>query len=248
MELDRTEARVLGALIEKRWTTPDAYPLSLNALIAACNQKSNRAPVLHLEEFEILGCLMELRQKGLTMIHERDGGRVRRYGERLTDELRMSRQEIAILAELLLRGPQTAGELTRRCGRMAPMGSQSDVDELLRELARGGHAHLLSRESGQRYARWQQLLCTQTDAPADDDEETETDERETPAAPAAAQPFVQIHAPRPAIDAAGPVLGVAMPAASSVASAASEGDLRAELEELRQELIALRKRVAELEA
>ena len=76
MELDRTEARVLGALIEKRWTTPDQYPLSMNALVAACNQKSNRDPVTDLQEFEIAGCLLALRPRGLAVVHEQHGGRV----------------------------------------------------------------------------------------------------------------------------------------------------------------------------
>jgi len=247
MELDRTEARVLGALVEKRWTTPDAYPLSLNALIAACNQKSNRDPVLHLEEFEISGCLMGLRQKGLMMIHEREGGRVRRYGEQFMDELRMSRQEIAILAELLLRGPQTAGELVRRCARMAPMGTQSDVEGLLRELAGGHYVRLLPKGSGQRYARWQQRLCAnRAEAPGDDDDDGEGDTDETPSpppAPAAAPataPFVQTHAPRPVIDSGGPVVGAAMPAPP-------DDDLRNELEDVREELTALRRRVTVLE-
>jgi len=239
MELDRTEARVLGALIEKRWTTPDAYPLSLNALIASCNQKSNRDPVLHLEEFEISGCLMELRQKSLLMMHEREGGRVRRYGERLMEELHMSRQEIAILSELLVRGPQTAGELVRRCARMAPMGSQTDVEQLLRDLAGGGFVNLLSKASGQRYARWHQLLCTDTEGTADDEEEGGDEETAAPT-PALAQPVIQTHAPRPVVDTGGPVVGVAMPASGT-------DDVRAELDELRKELIALRRRVAELE-
>ena len=238
MELDRTEARILGALIEKRWTTPDAYPLSLNALLAACNQKSNRDPVMQLQEFEISGCLMGLRQKGLLMLHDREGGRVQRYGEKLMDELHVSRQEIAILAELLLRGPQTAGELTRRCARMAPMGGQSDVEQLLRDLAGGRFVHLLPKASGQRYARWQQLLCSSRTADADDgDDDGNAD------APAEPTTFVQSHAPQPVVDAGGPVMGAGMPAA-----APADVDVREEIEALRKEVIALRQRVADLEA
>ena len=164
MELDRTEARILGALVEKRWTTPDQYPLSVNALVAACNQKSNRDPVLHLESFEVEGCLMGLRQRGLVMVHEQVGGRVPRYGEKLMDELRVSREEMAILAELLLRGPQTAGELFRRCKRMAPYASQQQVEAMLRDLAGGHFVYLQAKESGQRYARWGQRLCTAGEA------------------------------------------------------------------------------------
>jgi len=248
MELDRTEARILGALFEKRWTTPDAYPLSLNALIAACNQKSNRDPVLHLEEFEITGCLMGLRQNGLMMIHEREGGRVLRYGEKLMDELRMSRQEVAILTELLLRGPQTSGELVRRGARMAPMGSQTDVEQLLRDLAGGHYVSLLPKASGQRYARWRQLLCM--NRVGADEDEAEEGEAEAEGAEPSSQPVEpmtqppiqpQTAAPRPVMDTGGPVLGVAMPASGGAES------WREEIDELRQELIALRRRVAELE-
>jgi uncharacterized protein YceH (UPF0502 family) len=243
MELDRTEARILGALIEKRWTTPDAYPLSLNALTSACNQKSNRDPTLQLAEFEITGCLMGLRQKGLVMIHEREGGRVRRYGERLMDELHHSRQEIAILAELLLRGAQTAGELYRRCGRMAPMGSQSDVDQLLRDLAGGHFVRLRPKAPGQRYARWEQLLCTDRRGAGDaDGDGTDTTDPAPAAATApAATSYVQTHAPQPVVDSGGPVMGVGMTAPPPLP------DVHEELEALREELTALRARVTALE-
>ncbi len=223
MELDRTEARILGALIEKRWTTPDAYPLSLNALVAACNQKSNRDPELELLEFEITGCLMGLRQRGLLMVHEREGGRVPRYGERLMDELLVSRQEIAILAELLLRGPQTAGELFRRAVRMAHLENQERVDALLRDLRERRFVELLPRESGQRYARWRQTLCndrTGESVPRDDD-----------GAHAAAHDGAH--------DVAGPGR-VAPP----VAAAPS---LRDEVEALRREVAELRARLEKLE-
>ena len=88
--LSPSEARVLGVLVEKAQTTPGQYPMTVNAIVSGCNQKSNRDPVLHLEQFEITGCLMGLRQKGLVMIHEREGGRVQRYGA-ADESIRVSR-------------------------------------------------------------------------------------------------------------------------------------------------------------
>lgn len=227
MELDRTEARVLGALVEKRWTVPDQYPLSVNALVAACNQKSNRDPVMELADFEIEGCLMGLRQRGLAVVHEQVGGRVQRYAEKLMDELRVSRQEIAILAELLLRGPQTSGELYRRCTRMAHLENQGQVDALLRDLAGGHFVRLLPRETGQRFARWEQLLCPEGARTAHDDDGAPVASTSSPA------------------DVPGPGR-VAPPLAA--APAVDTPSLRDELDALREEVAALRKRVDDLEA
>ena len=232
MELDRTEARVLGALVEKRWTVPDQYPLSLNALVAACNQKSNRDPVLLLAEFEISGCLMGLRQRGLVVVHEQYGGRVPRYSEKLMDELNVSREEMAILAEVLLRGPQTAGELFRRCARMAHFTSQQQVDAMLRDLAGGHLVYLQPKESGQRYPRWDQRLCTSgpsVDAVVD---------AEPPVAALPAAPHAPANAPRP-------TSATASALAPSVAPA--EPGVRDEIAALREEVAALRRRVDELE-
>src|SRR6185436_8212437 len=102
------------SLIEKRWTTPEQYPLTLNALVLACNQKSNRDPEMQIQEFIVEGCLYQLRLSELVMVVERDVGRVVRYAERLSEKLDLSRQQQAIVAELMLRGPQTASELLRR--------------------------------------------------------------------------------------------------------------------------------------
>jgi len=161
MKLDRTEARVLGALIEKEFTTPEIYPLTIKALTAACNQKSNRDPVMKLAEFEIEGCLLGLRHRdGLARVVERVGSRTVRYSGHLADALGTTKQETCVLAELLLRGAQTPGELYRRCDRMARYEGQNSVDALLRGLAQRGLAQVLPRGPGQRYARWGQLLCT----------------------------------------------------------------------------------------
>jgi uncharacterized protein YceH (UPF0502 family) len=159
MELDRTERRVLGALMEKRWTTPEQYPLSFNALILACNQKSNRDPVLDLEEFEVRGVLLALMVKGLATRILREGGRTERYSERLTEELALDRSGSALLAELMLRGPQTAPELHRRAGRMEPSLSMAAVEQAFAAQASAGLVRLLPREPGQRHARWTHRLA-----------------------------------------------------------------------------------------
>lgn len=166
MEIDRTERRILGSLVEKRWSTPDQYPLSINALVAACNQKSNRDPVLDLQDFEVTGAIMALREKGLVLIREREGGRVVRYAERLVEQLGLSDRAGAVLAELMLRGPQTASELLRRVPRMIPAESQNQIDEALAELAGAHVARLLPRQPGQRQARWTHLLAPAGEAEA----------------------------------------------------------------------------------
>jgi uncharacterized protein YceH (UPF0502 family) len=220
MEIDRTERRILGSLIEKRWSTPDQYPLSINALVAACNQRNNRDPVIGLQEFEVTGALMALREKGLVLIREREGGRVPRYAERLTEELGLTERASALLAELLLRGPQSAPELLRRIGRMVPTESQDPVDQALAELSALHVVRLLPRESGRHYARFAHTL-----APAEED------------------PVVTTGEPR-AVDAAPRASAVRPPASPEPGAAAT---LAREMEELRQEVAELRARVAEIE-
>jgi len=188
MELDRTERRLLGALMEKRWSTPDQYPLSLNALVAACNQKSNRDPVFRLEEFEVTGCILALGEKGLVLIRERDGGRVQRYAEKLTEELGADRLRSAILAELLLRGPQTAGELSRRVPRMAPAGDAAEVEATLVDLADGHLARRLPKAAGQRHPRWTHLLAPEEEAPPEPQPAAPEPPATAPPAPEAAPP------------------------------------------------------------
>jgi len=240
MQLDRTEARVLGALVEKRWTTPDQYPLSLNALVLACNQKSNRDPVLALEEFEVTGCLLGLRQRSLVMVHEQYGGRVPRYGEKLMEELRLSRQAMAILAELLLRGPQTAGELYRRCPRMADFANQGEVDAHLRDLAGSHYVTLLARETGQRHARWKQLLCRDRTGAGEGAEDG------SPAGDACDDEHDVAGPGRIAPPAAGPVAHAPV-AHAPVPRPGPAPDVHAELAALRAEVTELRRRVGALE-
>lgn len=131
--LSPTECRIIGSLVEKEMTTPDYYPLSLNGLLNACNQKSNRQPVLTLGEDEIITTLDRLRHLGLAM-QSREGGRVAKFCHTLREKLHLDEMELAILAELLLRGAQTPGELRSRADRMAKLDSLETTETVLREL------------------------------------------------------------------------------------------------------------------
>lgn len=133
MILNDMEVRVLGCLIEKELTTPEYYPLTLNALTNACNQKSNRDPVLILEEVEVVRALDSLKFKQLALLSA-EGGRVPKYRHTLVEKLRLDPPELAVLAELLLRGPQTVGELRTRGERMHPFPDLAAVEEVLGEL------------------------------------------------------------------------------------------------------------------
>ena len=160
ISLGPVEARILGAFIEKELTTPDYYPLSLNALTNACNQKSNRDPVLQLEEPEVLEQVDSLRKKGLAMQSQDAGSRVTKYRHTLRERLYLENQELAVLAELLLRGPQTSGELRSRCDRMAPFNDLDTVQQTLQELMEKEPpmAVRLERQPGRKECRYAQLL------------------------------------------------------------------------------------------
>src|SRR5512137_1644621 len=132
--LNDLEVRVLGCLIEKELATPEYYPLSLNALTNACNQRSNRNPIMTMAEAEVSAVLESLRTRQLALVSA-EGGRVAKYRHALMEKLRLDPAELALLAELLLRGPQTAGELRTRGERMHPFADLAAVEEALQELA-----------------------------------------------------------------------------------------------------------------
>jgi uncharacterized protein YceH (UPF0502 family) len=141
------ERRVLGVLVEKAKTTPDAYPLSVNALVTGCNQKSNRDPVLNLSDEDVEDALASCQQKGLvTRISQVGGSRVVRWRHNLYDLWNVDKAELAILAELLLRGPQTEGELRGRADRMEPMADLDALRWQLRRLAERGLVVYLTPE------------------------------------------------------------------------------------------------------
>jgi uncharacterized protein YceH (UPF0502 family) len=157
--LSDVEARVLGCLVEKEITTPEYYPLSLNALIHACNQKSNRDPLMNLEEGAVRGALRALDEQTLARSASGDS-RVAKYEHRLADTFNFTRPETAIVCELLLRGPQTPGELRSRAERMHPFEDLSVVQSTLKHLMEREPplVKLLPRQTGNKEARYAHLL------------------------------------------------------------------------------------------
>jgi uncharacterized protein len=165
IELDSPEARVIGCLIEKQITTPDQYPLSLNALTNACNQKSNRDPVMSVDEPTVQRTLDGLSRRHLVLERSGFGSRVPKYQHLFCNtefgSLKFSPQELAIVCELLLRGPQTPGELRSRAGRMAPIADVSEVEAVLKNLLEreaGPLVARLPREPGRRESRYMHLF------------------------------------------------------------------------------------------
>jgi uncharacterized protein YceH (UPF0502 family) len=158
--LTPTEARILGSLIEKEITTPEYYPLSLNALANACNQKSNRDPVLHLEENEVRRALNHLESQSLVRSVSASDSRVTKFEHRLQDAFNFYRPEIAVICELLLRGPQTPGELRTRASRMHAFEDLESVQSALQRLAKREPplVTVLPRQPGTKEARYAHLL------------------------------------------------------------------------------------------
>jgi uncharacterized protein len=159
--LSEVEARVLGALIEKDITTPDYYPLSLNALVNACNQKNNRDPVMSLEENAVRDALYTLQQKRLAGPAGGADSRVTKYEHRVGEVFNFTRAETAVMDVLLLRGPQTPGELRGRSERMHRFEELSDVQATLQKLMQRTPAlvKILPRQPGTKEARYAHLLC-----------------------------------------------------------------------------------------
>ena len=165
IELNPLETRVIGCLIEKQITTPDQYPLSLNALVSACNQRSNRDPVMSLDEPSVQSTIDGLSRKHLVLERSGFGSRVPKYQHLFCNtefgSLKFSPQELAIVCELLLRGPQTPGELRGRASRMAAFGDVSEVESALQALMQRDTGPLvarLAREPGRRESRYMHLF------------------------------------------------------------------------------------------
>lgn len=158
--LTETEARVVGSLVEKQLTTPEYYPLTLNALTAACNQKSNRDPVMSLRETEIMTAIDSLRDKNLVYLYYGTGSRTVKYKHMVPSVYDLNEAGVAIVAVLLLRGPQTIGEIRERTGRLHEFGGLNEVQEVLDELTRRDEPIVikLERQPGQKEARYAHLL------------------------------------------------------------------------------------------
>lgn len=164
--LSPVQARVIAVLVEKEKTTPDVYPLTVNSLTAGCNQKTCRDPVMQLSESEIQAALEELRSRTLVIDSFGASGRVLRYAHNFGKVFGLPAASVAILATLMLRGPQTASELRANCDRLYHFADASSVEGYLEELAarpQGALAVLHPRQPGMREPRWAHLLCGDID-------------------------------------------------------------------------------------
>jgi uncharacterized protein YceH (UPF0502 family) len=165
IQLTPIQARLIGVFLEKEITTPDQYPLSVNALTLGCNQKSNREPVMNLSESDVQNCLDELREKKLTFEYTGTGSRVVKYKHRFCNtefsDLKFSRQQLAIVCVMLLRGPQTPGELRTRTNRLADFDNVEEIEATLNKLHKLNDEQLvvkLDRELGKRDHRYAHLF------------------------------------------------------------------------------------------
>ena len=160
IELNENEARVLGALLEKEITTPDYYPLSLNSLVNACNQKSNREPVMNLDDDAVRGALRTLHDNSLARSVSAADSRVTKYEHRLQEAFNFDRREAALFCELLLRGPQTPGELRTRAERMHRFDDLSEAQSALQRLMNREPplVKVLARQPGTKESRYMHLL------------------------------------------------------------------------------------------
>jgi hypothetical protein len=165
LHLTLIETRILGALIEKEITTPDYYPLSLNALVSACNQKSNRDPAMNLDDPAVEDGLRTLAEKNLAARADNMDSRVNKYEHRLQETFNFTRLETAILCELLLRGPQTPGELRGRAERMHHFDDLNEVHSTLQRLMRSDPpiVNILPRQPGTKEQRYTHLLSTESE-------------------------------------------------------------------------------------
>ena len=177
-QLTPVQSRIVGCLIEKEMATPDNYPLTMNALLAACNQTTNRHPVTHLEEATVSNALLNLRSDNYVRIVYSRSNRADKYRHVLHEELALEPEHLALLSVLMLRGPQTASELRARTERLHPFASQEEVDDALRQLAgrREPLVARLERRPGQKESRWAHLLGGDlAEVLGDDEDDAEPD-------------------------------------------------------------------------
>jgi uncharacterized protein YceH (UPF0502 family) len=223
MDLDAVQVRVLGCLIEKQRTTPDAYPLTLNSLRIACNQSTNRDPVVSYDEATVRDAAQRLGQQGLARLASYHGSRASKYRHLADEALSLAPDELALLCVLMLRGPQTTGELKQRTERLHAFAGLPAVEDALDRLSARELGRWLERRPGQKEARYTHLMEEDRDAvPAQE------------AQPAAA----------PATAAAAPATAAAAPHADG--SGDDVAALRREVDDLRAELADLREQVSQL--
>ena len=176
-ELSFSQRRVLGVLIEKGYTTPEQYPLSLNALVNGCNQKSCREPMTAFDEEQVLDALDSLREKGLATLVRSGGARVDKYRHQASGTFDLEAKSLAILAELLLRGPQSDGELRQRASRMRPIDSLDELRELIDALASGDDPFVrrLGPPGRRRGVKYAHCFYPPQEAPQEEDDDGEAD-------------------------------------------------------------------------
>jgi len=183
VNLTPVQSRIVGCLIEKEMATPDNYPLTMNALLSACNQTSNRNPVTHYEEPTVSNALENLRALNVVRIVYSRSNRADKFRHALGEMLALEPEDLALLSVLMLRGPQTAGELRSRTERLHPFATQEEVDDALRRLAGRNEplAARLERRPGQKESRWAQLMGGDlAEALAGDDDEPSDGPRPSP--------------------------------------------------------------------
>ncbi|HSW46985.1 MAG TPA: DUF480 domain-containing protein [Phycisphaerae bacterium] len=222
MKLNPIERRVLGVLMEKSMTQPEYYPMTLSAVVAGCNQKSNRDPAMELDEVAVDATLAGLRKRGLVeQLFPAPGGRTDRFRHKVEAVFGWGGRERAIMTELLLRGPQTIGELRTHCSRMIPFENLETVTNVLEALSRLDPPIVaaMPREPGRSAVRYTHLLYPEDEAPS-------------PAGPAAAGPFTSPDKPAAG---ASPVHG-------------SRSNLHQEVDDLRRQVDELRRRLDQLES
>jgi uncharacterized protein YceH (UPF0502 family) len=250
-ELTAPEQRVLGCLIEKRWTTPDQYPLSLNALRLACNQSTNRDPVTDYDEHTVRDAAQRLSKYGLARLASGHSSRAIKYRHLAEEALGLGRDELAVLCVLLLRGPQTPGELKGRSERMAQFDSLDALDAVLDALAQRGYVRRIGRRPGQKEDRFAHLFGGDGAAGSDGAGHAVVAQ---PAAVPSAAPAVApatLPPPAPAPVAAGvpstaavPTVAAARPSVS--ADGHDDGALERRISALETEVAALRAELAAL--
>ncbi len=169
MEADAVEIRVLGCLLEKQRATPDAYPLSLNALRLACNQATNRDPVVDYDEEAVKDALRRLALRGWTRLASGPGSRAPKYRQLFEEAMGVERDEAALVAVLMLRGTQTPGELKQRTERLHPVADLAAVQDALDRLVERGQVARLPRRPGQKEDRYRQLFGAEAERPAEVD-------------------------------------------------------------------------------
>ncbi|MEO7369465.1 MAG: DUF480 domain-containing protein [Ilumatobacteraceae bacterium] len=158
------EGRVLGCLMEKERTVPDQYPLTMNALVSACNQSSSREPLMHLDDFEVDASITSMKGQGLVrIVHPSHGRSVTRYRQVAVEKYELDDAAAAIVAVLLVRGPQTVAELRSRTERLHTFDSTGEVDAALQGLLDIALVRLLERQIGQKEQRWQQLIADEAE-------------------------------------------------------------------------------------